>query len=143
MIATTREAYWRTRQRLEEADQAVQAGQYTVAVILLRVALDSASREAFGKPCDQKAFSEMAALLAGGSRETLRRIRRLRDSANMVVHGIRNGHEREARQMLRLFRAVGQRWLRRIANADQAARRDRRGWTTEADAPAELVRLPR
>ncbi len=104
----------RTRQRLGDAQQAIYAGQYTAAVMLIRNAIDTSMREAFGKACDQTAFLNLLTVEAGGSPKTIKRIRRLRDAANAVVHGVRNGRRREAEQMLRLFHTVGCRWLRRF-----------------------------
>lgn len=107
----------RTEQRLQDAQEAIAAGHYTVAVVMLRTAVDTAMHELFGRTCDQNAFLNLLAIEAGGSPKTIRRIRRLRDGANAVIHGCRNARRREAEQAMRLFRTVGCRWLQRFHGA--------------------------
>lgn len=118
MIATKSKVpareFSRTMQRLQDARLALDQGHYTTTVILVRTAVDTAMFEAFGRSCDQGAFLNLLAIEAGGSPRTVKRIRRFRDAANAVIHGIRNAHRREARQMLSLFHAIGCRWVQRL-----------------------------
>lgn len=106
--------FQRTLQRLDEAEFLIEAGHPTAAIIMLRTALDAAPREAIGFPLEGKAFVTIVAVQAGCSRRLVNRVRNLRGNANGVVHGAADGRDWNARAMLRLFRIVGTRWLRRI-----------------------------
>jgi len=106
------EQYRRTLRRLNEAETCLATGNATLAVMAARTAIETAVLECFGRAAELNAFVTFIALEAGAKPQTLKRIRILRDGANLVVHGRRDGKEREARHMLRLFRAIACRWLR-------------------------------
>lgn len=103
-----------TLRRLAEAEDAIDRGQVTAAVMLIRCALESASKEAFGFPLDTKTFLTIVAVQAGASRRLVSRLRNLRGTANGVAHAASEGRIDDAREMLRFFRLIGCRWLRRF-----------------------------
>ena len=113
--ATPAEKFSRTIRRLAEAELAVQQGHATAAIMLLRSALEAASIDAFGSRLNGHSFLTVAATQAGASRRLVNRLLRLRGETNAVVHAERDGRLADAREMLRLFRVVGCRWIERTA----------------------------
>jgi len=109
------EKFSRTIRRLAEAELAVQQGHATAAIMLLRSALEAASIDAFGSRLNGHSFLTVAATQAGASRRLVNRLLRLRGETNAVVHAERDGRLADAREMLRLFRVVGCRWIERTA----------------------------
>lgn len=122
MIASRDSAqkFSRTLRWLEEAESLIDDGYPAAAIMTLRSALDSVPRDAFGYPLDTKVCVTIIAVQAGCSRRLVTRLRDLRGNANGVVHSVRTGRACEARAMLRLFRVVGSRWLRRIYGAAES-----------------------
>lgn len=101
----------RTRQRLDDAQAAFDRHEFTTCVVLLRVAIDTASHEVVGH-IEGQTFVRMISAMAGV--KDLKRIVRISGRANAVVHGDRNSYRHEAERMLRLIRVIGGRWCGRV-----------------------------
>ncbi len=104
----------RTIRWVQDAQGAIDRGEFTVAVLLIRTAVGSARSELLGRQsANQGLFAYSKAMEAGVSRGTIRRIRRFQKQANAVAHGCRDGKRRDAERMLILFQAIAARWIQR------------------------------
>lgn len=102
----------RTLRRLQEAQSAFDRGEYTACVAVMRIATETAVREYARRAIDPSAFHAFVLVEMGLRPRLVKRIGKLRDRQNAVVHGVSDGQEREAKWMLRLFRLLACRWLR-------------------------------
>ncbi len=111
----------RTLQRLEDAQEAIDRGEFTAAVLLIRSAIDTAAHEVFGRSRDSAMFIHVVTQEVDATRLTQRKVRKMRKRSNVVAHGGREGYAREALRMLTLFRAIAARWLERHDDCPELA----------------------
>ncbi len=109
----------RTRQRLREAQAALDRGEPTTCMVLLRVAIDTAGHEVVGG-IETRSFVRMVASSVAGKRWAKKVNGRL-DNAHTIIHGSRDATHREAVRALRLIRVIGGLWVRRVFGVDLEA----------------------
>ena len=102
----------RTRQRLTDATEAYDRGEFTVCMVLLRVAIDTAAREIVGV-IELRPFARMIAITIVGKRKA-NRVCSLLGDINGIIHGNREATQHEASRALRLIRVIGGRWCQRV-----------------------------